>query len=365
MRVVRVGGPSTTAAAGGGFEGGGDLAASALAAPRNAPIALLLIFSALVALRWATSGSRECGAVVGAAHVPPRAQAPPPAHQQQPPQQPAAALPHAWDAAVASPRADIRDKFTRIYSSAEWGRDGGGSGTGSTLAHTATMRVVMEMLIYRHNVQRLLDAPCGSAHWWPPLLRRLRDFNPAFSYTGVDVVKSVVDANRERFKDEFPQASFFAADLSTAELPVGSFDLSLCRDALQHLPLEDAIDVIANIARARPRVAAFGSYVENNPGEETGGNVNIRVGEYYLINLRLPPFSMNGTMDVINENSPNAKERKYVLLYSGEYLSGLDFDAMRRRAREGKAAFDSKKRRLAVVRTAVSREDGTEIAEDD
>jgi hypothetical protein len=130
-----------------------------------------------------------------------------------------------------------------------------------------------------------------------------------------------------------------------AALPTGAgFDMSLCRDALQHLPLDMAIDVIANIARARPRVAAFGSYVLDN----TLGNADIRVGDYYLINLLLPPFSMNGTLDVLSEESPNKRERKHLLVYDGNYLAALDFAAMKRRAQG--AEFRSKGRRLAVVR---------------
>ena len=229
---------------------------------------------------------------------------------------------------------------------AEAAAAGGGSGTGSTLSHTTTTRVVLEMLIFRHGVMRLLDAPCGSAHWWPPLLRRLQAFQPGFSYTGVDVVESVVAGNRKLFADEFPEASFYSADLSQAALPVSEFDMALCRDALQHLPLEVAVDVIANIARAKPRFAAFGSYIENNVDR---GNAEIRVGESYLINLRLAPFNMTGTVDVLNENSPNSRERKYLLLYSNEYLQSLDFEAMKARAREGAAAFKSKARRAQVV----------------
>ena len=266
--------------------------------------------------------------------------------------------PLVWDtqsaAAASSPRPQIRDTFSRIYSDNIWDRgDGGGSGAGSTLAYTATVRVVLEMLIHRHNVRRLLDAPCGSAHWWPPLLERLRWFRPGFEYVGVDVVESKIAENKAKFAVDFPppQATFFAADLAQAALPSdGHFDMSLCRDALQHLPLDMAIDVIANIARARPRVAAFGSYVLDN----TLGNAEIRVGDYYLINLLLPPFSMNGTIDVLSEESPNRKERKHLLLYSGDYLAALDFAAMKRRAKGPE--FSSRHRRLAVVRDRVGEE---------
>jgi len=324
-----------------------------------------LLFVALIGLRWATSGSRECAAAggggggggAGGDFAPQQALHGSGSGGSRPP-------PLDWDpaaaAAAASPRPQIRDTFSRIYSGSIWGRDGGGSGAGSTLTHTATARVVLEMLIHRHGVMRLLDAPCGSAHWWPPLLERLRWFRPGFEYVGVDVVESVIAENRRKFAADFPppQATFFAADLAQAALPTGAgFDMSLCRDALQHLPLDMAIDVIANIARAAPRVAAFGSYVLDNEA----GNADIRVGDYYLINLLLPPFSMNGTLDVLSEESPNKRERKHLLLYSRDYLQGLDFAAMKQRAKG--AEFRSKGRRLAVVRERRREGEGSEGGE--
>jgi len=230
--------------------------------------------------------------------------------------------------AIATPKPDVRDKFTRIYDSNAWGKDGEGSGSGSTFKQTAITRILMELLIYRHNVVKLLDAPCGSAHWWPPLLSRLKDFHPTFLYTGIDVVESVIENNKKKFADEFPLATFYSADLSHTALPKGEFDMVLCRDALQHLPLLTAIDVISNIARASPRVAAFGSYIENREK----GNRDIKIGDYYLINLMMNPFNMNATIDILDENTPVAGERKYLLVYSGEYLASLDFEEMRRRA---------------------------------
>jgi SAM-dependent methyltransferase len=355
----RVDGLSTRAA--GAAPGFGVSGAGAGAGGGDARfVAVFLACVSLVGLRWATSGARDCGAVAGSSaagfsQLPAAATAPTTTHDAR---SSAAGLPPlVWDAqsaaAASSPRPQIRDTFSRIYSGNIWGRDGGGSGAGSTLAHTATARVVLEMLIHRHDVRRLLDAPCGSAHWWPPLLERLRWFRPGFEYVGVDVVESKIAENKAKFAVDFPppQATFFAADLAQAALPSdGHFDMSLCRDALQHLPLDMAIDVIANIARAKPRVAAFGSYVLDN----TLGNAEIRVGDYYLINLLLPPFSMNGTIDVLSEESPNRKERKHLLLYSGDYLAALDFAAMKRRAKGPE--FSSRHRRLAVVRDRVGEE---------
>ena len=224
--------------------------------------------------------------------------------------------------------------FSRIYGSSLWGADGGGSGFGSTRAATATLRAQLEMLVHRHRVVRLLDAPCGSAHWWPPLLARLRESVPCFEYVGVDVVASVVAANAERMGG--PRTAFGAVDLSArpaagaALASLGRFDLALCRDALQHLPLELAVNALEALAAAAPRLVALGSYLEHE-----GANEDIATGEYYQINLLKEPFSLDEArvVDALDEASPRKTERKWLLLFEGDYLRSLDFDAMRERAR--------------------------------
>jgi 2-polyprenyl-3-methyl-5-hydroxy-6-metoxy-1,4-benzoquinol methylase len=302
------------------------LSSKSLPPQSQAPIFLVvtLVFVIIVSLRWATNGNCEHQPSSSTLHPSSKVSTSNSGTNRV-----------SWDPssaiAIATPRPDVRDKFTMIYDANVWGKDGEGSGSGSTLKQTATTRILMELLIYRHNVVRLLDAPCGSAHWWPPLLSRLRNFHPSFSYTGIDVVESVIENNRKKFSElGFPQATFYSADLSHAALPKGEFDMVLCRDALQHLPLLTAIDVISNIARASPKAAAFGSYIENREK----GNRDIKVGDYYLINLMLSPFNMNATIDVLDENTPVSGERKYLLVYSGEYLASLDFQEMRRRAGE-------------------------------
>ena len=232
--------------------------------------------------------------------------------------------------------------FSQIYSTKRWSADGGGSGSGSTLSSTATLRAFIEMLVYRHQVTRVLDAPCGSSFWWPELLQRLRAAVPCLAYHGVDVVRSVVDASRAAYAGD-ALTTFQVADLAAPGVGAGlraaaaaaPFDLALCRDALQHLPLALAVGVLENLAASGARLVALGSYLE-----ETAGNAEIPVGEYYKINLLLPPFSLNASraVDVLNEASSRRNERKYMLLFPGEYLAGLDYGAMRERARQFAAA---------------------------
>jgi hypothetical protein len=257
-------------------------------------------------------------------------------------------------------KSDIASVFSSIYSSLRWGGEGEGSGAGSSLRATASTRSLVELLVWRHRVTRLLDAPCGSAHWIPPLLARVREFAPCFVYSGLDVVESVVAANAG--KPEFAgdaRVSFAVADLSAAgaALPHG-FDMILCRDALQHLPLLDAIDVLENFARAAPRLLAVGSYLDAAARWGSAPrNKNILTGDYYHISLLEPPFNLSAPphwetitgagaagggggagprgraepLDILDERTPHddPREHKFLLVYSGEFLASLDFAAMR------------------------------------
>jgi hypothetical protein len=269
---------------------------------------------------WAATSLAELGSEM-CAHSPSSPSSPSPL-LAPPLEEPPAAKPH------------ISSAFSTIYRAQLWGADGEGSGTGSTLRATAGTRALVELLVWRHRVTRLLDAPCGSSHWWPPLLRRLRSAIPCFTYRGLDVVASVIVANAARYAGD-PAVSFDVADLSAVPLPRGAHDMILCRDALQHIPLLDAIDVLQNFARAAPRILAVGSYLgEAGAGNGKAGSVHNReilVGEYFLVNLMLAPFNMTSPMDILDENTPvkDERERKSLLVYSGEYLATLDFDAMR------------------------------------
>jgi Methyltransferase domain len=223
------------------------------------------------------------------------------------------------------PNLRVARAFDSVYSGGAWGTDGAGSGFGSSLAATATARAALEMLIFRHGVTTVLDAPCGSSHWWPPLLQRVRRFVPCFRYHGMDVVPGVIEASQRRFHGD-NLTTFAVGELSTVPMPSGA-DLVLCRDALQHLPLLVGISLLENIARSKPRLVVVGSYL----GAGTK-NVNIKPGEYFDINLSEPPFNMTQYFDAISENTPVVERNKYLLVFEGTVFQSLNFDAMKTRA---------------------------------
>ena len=236
-------------------------------------------------------------------------------------------LPPTDDGSAAAPVPGVVNRFSEIYHKNLWGGsngivEGGGSGMGSTLEATETTRVVIEMLVYRYGVRSLLDAPCGSSHWWPPLLQSIREVIPCFRYHGVDVVESVIAASQEQWAaDEL--TTFAVADVS--QQPLGaSYDLVLCRDALQHLPLGLAGKVLANIAATNSRLLLVGSYYLE------GENNNVPIGDYYPVNVVKWPFLLPEPEAVFAEKVPGTgppsnQGRKFLLLYTREQLATVDW----------------------------------------
>ena len=236
----------------------------------------------------------------------------------------------------------VVNRFSEIYKGNLWGDLGGGSGMGSTLEATSTTRVIVEMLVYRYGVRSLLDAPCGSSHWWPPLLRSIREVIPCFRYRGVDIVASVIAASSAQWRDD-ELTTFAVADVS--QQPLGSgYDMVLCRDALQHLPLALAVGVLANIASTHPRLLLVGSYLTEND------NRDVAIGDYYPVNVVKWPFILPEPEAVFEEKVPNTgpptnQAVKFLLLYTAEQLATVDWDEMKTRVRNWRRALQWSKPR--------------------
>ena len=101
----------------------------------------------------------------------------------------------------------------------------------------------------------------------------------------------------------------------------------VCRDALQHLPCAAVVDALQTFSVSRPKYLLVGSYPD-------GENRRIEAGEYFSIDLRLPPFSLGEGVIRSYEEWTSSFSRdtrdKQLLLVDGKFLAGLDFHQMKR-----------------------------------
>ncbi|GLR96948.1 MULTISPECIES: class I SAM-dependent methyltransferase [Bradyrhizobium] len=181
---------------------------------------------------------------------------------------------------------DLAARFERIERTNLWGAATSVSGLGSEDPATSAVCEALPALLQRLRVRSLLDAPCGDAGW----IGRLE---LDVDYTGIDIVPSLIEANRRRVAGGASPGRFLVADITRDALPLA--DLILCRDCLVHLSF-------ANIDRALAQFRISGArllLVTTFP--EWDGNRDCEDGDWRALNMEKAPFDWPAPDALINE----------------------------------------------------------------
>jgi hypothetical protein len=175
--------------------------------------------------------------------------------------------------------------FTNVYSSAGWGSQESGSGTGSELRATENVREWLPGVLSRLGAGSLLDAPCGDWNWMQHV-----DLSGIDDYYGVDIVRPVIDENASKFGG--PRRHFVVADLTCDALPKAQ--AILCRDTIVHMSYQDAAKILANFAATGAEWLLLNTYPEvtSNRNQFTGKR-------WRRLNLRLEPFSFPEPVEMV------------------------------------------------------------------
>jgi Methyltransferase domain len=177
-------------------------------------------------------------------------------------------------------------RFERIVRTNLWGAPTSVSGLGSENAATAAIKEALPGLLQRLEARSLLDAPCGDAGWIIDCVRGL-------DYTGVDIVPSLIAANRHRAARGEIAGRFVLADITRDSLP--SADVIFCRDCLVHLSFD-------NIGRAIAQFRASGAqWLLTTTFPEWEANSDCEDGDWRALNLQRPPFDWPTPIELINE----------------------------------------------------------------
>ncbi len=169
----------------------------------------------------------------------------------------------------------IHQAFEAIYKQDAWS---GGSGPGSRPTNTIEYRGFLERFIEANRVRSVTDLGCGDWQFSKQI-----DWS-GVSYTGFDVVDSVVMNNRARHARPNIAFKLFRG---LEDLPGG--DLLVCKEVLQHLPNATILDYIPAI-RAKYRFALL----TNSTEPQDGANQDIDFGGYRPLRLDEPPFTIPG-----------------------------------------------------------------------
>ncbi len=229
-----------------------------------------------------------------------------------------------------APSPDITNTtFEQIYQQKIWTPEGGGSGVGSSRVNGLGASYILRLIMMKYRLTKLLDAPCGAAmsSWMYTTIQPLKSDIPSFQYYGVDVVGSVIHANRAKVIQEKMEkfVQYYRVDLSASStttkaslprLPL-HYDIILSRDALQHLPYQLIARVLHSYCETNSRYLLIGSYLHSI---KSGDNRNrdIKVGETFHINVLQAPFLFPKPLEVFDEPvicAEGVDSQKSLLLY--------------------------------------------------
>jgi SAM-dependent methyltransferase len=179
--------------------------------------------------------------------------------------------------------AQVAKAFTQIYDDKVWGVGSGGEGTsggGSTLAATVVYRAYLQQFLKDHGVRSVVDAGCGDWEFSSAM-----DWS-GIDYTGFDVVPSVIAEDQRKYGA--PNIKFQTADIVRTDLPAA--DLLVCKDVLQHLPQQDVLAFLAQLPKYK--YVLLTDTVDK--ATLTAENHEIKPGDFRLLDVTKPPFSMPG-----------------------------------------------------------------------
>ena len=180
-------------------------------------------------------------------------------------------------------------RFEQIYKNNTWACEESRSGEGSTIAATTKAREAIVDFVNSHQIQSILDIPCGDYNW-------MRHLPFEGKYIGGDIVAKVVDQNQKLHGSE--TRAFEVMDITKDPLP--ECDLILCRDCLNHLSYYDIQRALKNILKSNAKFFA----TTNFPSQ--GLNRNQESGfAYRELNFFRTPFGLpKPTADYNEETHP-------------------------------------------------------------
>ena len=182
--------------------------------------------------------------------------------------------------------------FTEIYRRNKWNGKESVSGTGSDVDQTRTIIKELPTIFSDFGVSTVLDIPCGDYYWMNHV-----SLNDDIDYTGADIVDDLIKRTSRQYGRH--GVRFQKLDLIKDQLP--KVDLVLCRDCLVHLSFKDIFCSLENICNSQSEyllTTTFTGRIEN---------IDIKTGQFRVINLQETPFNLPLPLKIINEGCTEGK----------------------------------------------------------
>jgi SAM-dependent methyltransferase len=181
---------------------------------------------------------------------------------------------------------DCEAAFTSIYDNEIWGKNidnTPSSGWGSSMEYMEPYIHFLEEFFQKNRIKSVVDVGCGDwafsrfIHW------------DNIDYLGIDVVKSVIERNRQTFT--YPNIVFCHGDM--LQMPLPTADLMICKEVLQCLTNEDILIFLKKIKIFKHCLITNDLQTPNSSVYSENNDIYYR-GNSRPIDLTKPPFNVKG-----------------------------------------------------------------------
>jgi hypothetical protein len=172
------------------------------------------------------------------------------------------------------------------------------NGGGSTLPNTRAIRKWLREVIETHDIDNILDAPCGDHRW-------MADVQFSGYYVGVDCWED----NIERARGRRPSGDFYVADIMVES--VFGFGLIICRDFLVHLSLDNGVKVLDQFRKSSSKLLAITHFPDVTNADIAGD------WGWRPLNMEAPPFNLTNLLDMCHEDEGQGKTLSLFRLNGG------------------------------------------------
>lgn len=180
-----------------------------------------------------------------------------------------------------------QDIFESVYAGNQWGGapgefcSGSGSSEEQALAYVRFVRTFVE----QQGITSVVDLGCGDFRVGRQLIM------PGVQYTGIDIVRGLIEANQRAYGDE--QVQFLCRDICAEEVPEA--ELLLVRQVFQHLSNDEILAALGRMPSFR-----FALVTEHHPApdrlrvhnSDKPHGPDTRVVDGSGVFLDHPPFSL-------------------------------------------------------------------------
>ena len=138
--------------------------------------------------------------------------------------------------------------FTEVYQELGWSKRQmeSVSGTGSTLENTEILRSELPKVCKKYDINNIVDIACGDFNWMKEIVNEFK------YYRGVDIVKDLIKANKEKYKN-FENVDFMVADVITEFdkcIKGKDIDAVILKDVLVHFPNKYVMKVLDSLHKS-------------------------------------------------------------------------------------------------------------------